>query len=125
MPGACFTLMLGLALAAGENPFEQWIHAQALRENLTVTTVGTLAGTEGQRLPYARIESPLGPMLVLETAGARWALGPFADRTGLLPDQIGVKVPSKVVRLHELSFELRSGVPVVAREHFLAPTGEW
>jgi hypothetical protein len=95
-----------LLLAAGD--FEPWIHAEALRENLTVASTGAVAGVDGTPLPVARLETPKGSMLIVEAAGARWALGPFADGTELLRDQLGVRVPSKVARTHELFFDFRS-----------------
>jgi len=126
MSGTCLALTLGLALGAGEDTFERWIHAQALRENLTVTSTGTLAAGEGQRLPYARVETPKGPMLVVEAAGARWALGPYADGTELLPGQLGVQRPfdpSIPVTSHPLSFTFRGGAPVIATDRFVTRTG--
>jgi hypothetical protein len=62
-----------LLLAAGD--FEPWIHAEALRENLTVASTGAVAGVDG---------------------------------TELLREQLGVRVPSKVARTHELFFDFRS-----------------
>jgi hypothetical protein len=116
-----------LALSTGEGDFERWIHAQAVEENLTVTSTNTFLGADGVRIPYARLVTPGGTAVVVEAAGARWVLGPYTDGTEPLPDRLGIQYPFHPsipqVKRHLVLFDFRGGMPVVTVDRYETPTG--
>src|SRR5438045_1301096 len=109
-------LVTALPATSGEGSFADWVHGEAIRENLTVSRVGTLSTADGQRLPFARVESPPRSAVVVEVEGARWVLGPYEEGTEVMEparDGLCVRVPSTIGSAHDLFLAFRGGVPLV------------